>query len=46
MSKIRIELVIAMDNRIFMVYHSTRKCYQFSILDEDEVGLCLGFWGL
>lgn len=34
MNRIRIEVVAAINNRIFVVYHSDGKCYQFSILDE------------
>ena len=36
MNQIRIEVVIAIKNRIFTIYHSTGHCYQFSIIDEFE----------
>lgn len=34
MNRIRIEVVATINNRVFMVYHSDSKCYQFSIIDE------------
>ena len=34
MEKVRIEIIAAINNRIFVVYYSARTCYQFSIIDE------------
>jgi hypothetical protein len=34
MSKIRIEIVVAIEDHLLMVYYSSRQCYQFSVVDE------------
>ena len=34
MRQLPLAVLIAVNNRIFMVYYSPSKCYQFSILDE------------
>ncbi len=37
MSKIKIQLVVAIEGFILAVYHSPRRCYQFSLIDEFNV---------
>ena len=34
MNRFKIETIIAIGDRILIVHHSPRRCYQFSIIDE------------
>jgi hypothetical protein len=41
MRKVRIELIVAIDEYLLMVYYSPRRCYQFSVV--DEIGIVHNF---